>query len=126
MVGWLGDQIGSFAAGVVSGLKDFFGIHSPSTLIEDEIGKNVGMAVGTGMLKSIKDVKRKMDLFNDEVLGGFNTNLNSQVDHMLTYNGTITVESPINVNLDGKPIYQNVVTRITKNQGLRTQFKGGF
>ena len=126
MVGWLGDQIGSFADGVVSGLKDFFGIHSPSTLIEDEIGENVGMAVGTGMLKSIKDVKRKMDLFNDEVLGGFNKNLNSQVDHMLTYNGTITVESPINVNLDGKPIYQNVVTRITKNQGLRTQFKGGF
>ena len=126
MVGWIGDQIGSFADGVVSGLKDFFGIHSPSTLIEDEIGENVGMAVGTGMLKSIKDVKRKMDLFNDEILEGFNTNLNSQVDHVLTYNGTITVESPINVNLDGKPIYQNVVTRITKNQGLRTQFKGGF
>ena len=126
MVGWIGDQIGSFADGVVSGLKDFFGIHSPSTLIEDEIGENVGMAVGTGMLKSIKDVKRNMNLFNDEILEGFNTNLNSQVDHMLTYNGTITVESPINVNLDGKPIYQNVVTRITKNQGLRTQFKGGF
>lgn len=126
MVGWIGNQIGSFADGVVSGLKDFFGIHSPSTLIENEIGENVGMAVGTGVLKSIKDVKRNMNLFNDEILEGFNTNFNSQVDHVLTYNGTITVESPINVNLDGKPIYQNVVKRITKTQGIRSQFKGAY
>ncbi|MBQ9700084.1 MAG: hypothetical protein IJV71_05615 [Lachnospiraceae bacterium] len=48
MSGWIGGKIKGFGDGVLSGIKDFFGIHSPSTVMADEVGKWLpeGMAVG--------------------------------------------------------------------------------
>lgn len=45
---WLLDKISGFVDSVVGGIKDFFGIHSPSKLMADEVGKFLpeGMAVG--------------------------------------------------------------------------------
>lgn len=44
----IGDTISNVAGGIVDGFKDFFGIHSPSTLFRDEIGSYLpkGLAVG--------------------------------------------------------------------------------
>lgn len=44
----IGDTISNVASGIVDGFKDFFGIHSPSTLFRDEIGSYLpkGLAVG--------------------------------------------------------------------------------
>lgn len=127
MVGWIGNQIGSFADGVVSGLKDFFGIQSPSKLMRDLIGENIAAGIGEGIaqnenlvLNPLDDLQRKMSNVN------LSSNLSGSVNKMLDYDNSITITVPINANLDGKPIYQNVVTRVTKVQGLRTQFKGGF
>lgn len=51
MAGWISGKIGGFASGVTDSLKDFFGIHSPSRLWRDEIGKMLpqGMVVGMEM-----------------------------------------------------------------------------
>jgi phage-related protein len=48
MVGWVTDKIQSFGAGVLDGIKSFFGIHSPSRVFRDEVGKMLaeGLAVG--------------------------------------------------------------------------------
>lgn len=35
--------------GIVDGFKSFFGIHSPSTLMRDEIGKNLGLGISNGI-----------------------------------------------------------------------------
>lgn len=35
--------------GIVNGFKNFFGIHSPSTLMRDEIGKNLGLGISNGL-----------------------------------------------------------------------------
>ena len=45
---WLLSKIGDFANGVVDGIKGFFGIHSPSKVMRDAIGKFLppGIAVG--------------------------------------------------------------------------------
>ena len=53
-----------------------------------------------------------------------NPAINASVQQALDYNGTITVESPIQVDLDGKVIYTNIVRRVTKNQASRMMFKG--
>ena len=37
--GWLMNQISGFADNVVGGIKGFFGIHSPSTVMRDQVGK---------------------------------------------------------------------------------------
>lgn len=60
MVGWIGKKIKGFGESVLSGLKNFFGIHSPSTLVEDEVGENVGLAVGTGAVKALPKVNRML------------------------------------------------------------------
>ena len=57
---WLGDKIKGFASGIVDGFKSFFGIHSPSTLMENMIGKNIALGIGAGFDKNIADVNKQI------------------------------------------------------------------
>lgn len=57
---WLRDKISGFFGGVVDNIKDFFGIHSPSTLFSDEIGKNLALGVGEGFGDTMADVSADM------------------------------------------------------------------
>lgn len=59
--GWLWDQITGFFGGIVDGIKGFFGIHSPSTLFRDEIGKNLALGVGEGFDREMKTVAKDME-----------------------------------------------------------------
>lgn len=45
---WIGEKIKGFGEGVVSGLKSFFGIASPSKLFRDEIGQMLALGLGEG------------------------------------------------------------------------------
>lgn len=51
--GWLIDKISGFASDVVGSIKDFFGIHSPSRLMRDEVGKYMAQGIGVGFVKNI-------------------------------------------------------------------------
>lgn len=75
MAGWIGEKIRGFGSGVLDGLKSFFGIHSPSKLIEKEIGMNIGEAVGTGTLKSLKSVLKDVNKFDKAVNAALVDNL---------------------------------------------------
>lgn len=55
-VKWIKDKISGFVDGVVDGIKDFFGIHSPSTVMRDEVGRFVGEGIGVGIADSTKGV----------------------------------------------------------------------
>jgi phage-related protein len=48
MVGWVTDKIQGFGSGILDGIKNFFGIASPSRVFRDEVGKMLaeGLAVG--------------------------------------------------------------------------------
>ena len=58
--GWLWDQISGFFGGIVDGIKGFFGIHSPSTLFRDQIGKNLALGIGAGFSNEMADVAKEM------------------------------------------------------------------
>lgn len=58
---WLWDQITGFFGGIVDGIKGFFGIHSPSTLFRDEIGKNLALGLGDGFDREMKTVAKDME-----------------------------------------------------------------
>jgi phage-related protein len=49
MVLWIRDKITSFGADILGGLKDFFGIHSPSTVFRDQIGRNLVRGLADGI-----------------------------------------------------------------------------
>ena len=58
---WLRKKISGFFGDVVDSIKDFFGIHSPSTLMRDDIGWFAGLGVGVGFEKSMGVVKKQMN-----------------------------------------------------------------
>lgn len=67
--GWLMGKIGGFVDNVMGGIKDFFGIKSPSRLMEDEVGEWLPPGIGAGVEKNedaaiepIKTLGKKMTL----------------------------------------------------------------
>ncbi len=52
LTGWVGDILGF--------IKKLFGINSPSTIMRDEVGKYLGLGIGTGFVESMSTVKRQM------------------------------------------------------------------
>ena len=57
---WLWNKVKSMLKGLTDKIKNFFGIHSPSTLFKDEIGNNLALGVGEGFSDSMKDVATDM------------------------------------------------------------------
>lgn len=57
--GWLKDKVGDFADGVVDDFKDFFGIHSPSRVMRDSVGKYLAQGVGEGFTEEMPNVGKE-------------------------------------------------------------------
>ena len=57
--GWLWEKVSGWASSLVDGIKNFFGIHSPSTVFA-EIGTNMGEGVGVGFGESMDGVSADM------------------------------------------------------------------
>ena len=70
--GWLWEKVSGWASSLVDGIKNFFGIHSPSTVFA-EIGTNMGEGVGgAGQLTAAEAVRAVNDgiIANIEGLSG--------------------------------------------------------
>lgn len=92
MVGWIGEKIKGFGKGVLDKLKNFFGIHSPSTVMENIVGKNLALGIGEGFVSNMaavnKDIVKAID----------------PLTHM-SVNGSIDAPALLNTNANGlKPI----------------------
>ena len=70
---WILDKIKGFGQSVLNGIKSFFGIHSPSTLFQDEVGKNLALGVGLGFEQEMNEVVEEMQ-------GAIPTNFDTNVD----------------------------------------------
>ena len=46
---WVLGKIQSFGSSILSSLKSFFGIHSPSKVMQDQVGKNIALGVIAGV-----------------------------------------------------------------------------
>ena len=57
---WIIGKVGEFASGILEGMKTALGIHSPSKLFRDEVGKNIALGIGEGFTKNIKNVTKSM------------------------------------------------------------------
>ena len=63
---WLLDKVGGWAGGILDGIKGFFGIHSPSKVMRDEVGKMLVLGVAQGIAKTApKSVTAVEELSND-------------------------------------------------------------
>lgn len=55
---WILDKIKGFGKSILKGIKSIFGIHSPSTLFRDEVGKNLALGIGEGFEDEMANVNR--------------------------------------------------------------------
>lgn len=53
MTGWIISKIQGFGDSVLGGIKSFFGIHSPSRVFRDQVGKMMALGMGIGFEKNI-------------------------------------------------------------------------
>ena len=106
------DKIGDFASGVVDGIKDFFGIHSPSRVMRDMIGKYLppGIAIGfeMAMPKSVKDMENEIDSMTSNLQSRIEMNMNDmsasaylEGNVKVTRNSDITNAFPKSVRMEG-------------------------
>ena len=115
--GWLWNQISGFCSNIVNGIKSFFGINSPSKLMEDAVGKWLppGIAVGfeDAMPKAMREIDASMGDITTAIpqaLGyGGNTTNDS---HNLTYTfgpGSIVIQTQAT---NGDAIYRQLMVRM--------------
>lgn len=60
MAGWIYDKVTGFFSGIVDGVKDFLGIHSPSTVFAD-MGKNMALGLGQGWDNEYDRIRRDIE-----------------------------------------------------------------
>jgi phage-related protein len=74
---WISDKISGFSGDILGGIKKFFGIHSPSTVMEDQIGKNLGLGIATGITKTEKKISESLrDAIPSQIETKYNYMLN--------------------------------------------------
>ena len=73
---WVLEKIKGFGDEILNGIKGFFGIHSPSRLFKDEVGKNLALGVGEGFADTMKDVSDEM---NGAIPTEFDASMTAQI-----------------------------------------------
>ena len=73
---WLKEKIGEFSSGVMKGFKNAFGIHSPSKLMKNQIGKNLGLGVVEGIEDTVPNVLSALKGLNEKVQNSVNPVIN--------------------------------------------------
>lgn len=58
--GWLAGKVKSFASGILDGMKSALGIHSPSRLFRDQVGKYIAQGIGEGFTDEMGSVVGQM------------------------------------------------------------------
>lgn len=88
MTSWIEDKISGFGEDVLDGLKDFFGINSPSRVMRDEVGKFLPQGLAVGIKEKTKDAVNAVKTMGKKVLEPAKR-IVSGVNDNLQYNGSI-------------------------------------
>ena len=68
---WIKDKVGNFAKGILDGMKSALGIHSPSTLFRDQVGKFIPQGIAVGIEadtdKALEAINEMSDSIMDEM-----------------------------------------------------------
>lgn len=129
MASWVSNKVKSFANNILNNMKKALGIHSPSRLFRDEVGKYIALGVGEGFDKNIDSVYKQMktavdfetqklssSLTSNPVLNvERNANIQSRLES-IDNNKEIQVNSTL--NLDGK-VVANTVNRVNAREKLQ-------
>jgi phage-related minor tail protein len=137
MTGWMKNKVGEFADGVVKGMKDALGIHSPSRVMRDQVGAMIGAGMAVGIEDSTKEVNSAMSALNKQVIADGNVNIDTTIGKNYSAKNQIS-SSASSENATGIkegqiviPLYLNtdMIAKGTANindvlQGKKVSFQG--
>lgn len=87
-VGWIKEKIQGFGDAVLSSIKSFFGIHSPSKVMKDEVGRWLPEGMAVGIEANTSSVTDAMDDLGKSVIDPFESydaiSANLQLDTSVT------------------------------------------
>ena len=101
-IGWVKEQVSAWVGDVIGFFKDMLGIHSPSDVMADLVGYQMGAGVGEGFAEGLSDAERDMAAAQEKLnrdLAGMAAGLETSttvnmgtgpIEHH--YSGTIRVE----------------------------------
>lgn len=110
---WLKDKISGFANGIIDGFKSTFKIHSPSKVMNKEIGRYLALGLGEGFNDNIKSVYSKMKSaveFETQKLSA-SLSTTATTNKILTANITV---NPSDIYMDSTKVGRVVTPAVTK------------
>ena len=87
---WLYNQVRSFAKNIVGNIKSALGIHSPSTVMRDEVGKYLAQGLGVGFDKELDSVYNDMQRAIDIETSKMSANVQTSGTYQMAMAGTPT------------------------------------
>lgn len=112
-VGWLWDKISGFCSGIVDKIKGFFGIHSPSKLFADEVGKFLALGLGEGFDDNLGKVYKNMQSAVDFETQKLSANLSTTATNNKLFTANILMK-PSDIYLDSTKVGRAVTPAVTK------------
>jgi phage-related protein len=110
MASWLKDKVSDFFSGFVDGIKDVLGIHSPSRLMRDLIGKNIVKGIGVGI--ELESSNLEKDVMNN--LTGLTSKMRTAVDYETSRVSSSVIDFGNSLN-SGSNVINNNENGITQN-----------
>ena len=116
---WLANKVKSFASGILNNIKNALGIHSPSTVMRDMVGKFIPEGIAIGISANTDSVYKALDKLDEEMVDKMSnaveletgkmslSGTNASVNQILNANGTFTGNMTNILTLDGEKIYEN-------------------
>lgn len=129
---WLLGKVKEWCGNILNGIKAFFGIHSPSRVMRDEIGKRLPQGVAVGIEADTDEALKAIDNMNNDIMSEMNKavafetgsiNANASVKSNNSMLNVIQASFNIdgNVDIDGKKagrILAPSVVKTIKTGGL--------
>ena len=119
-ISWLKQRLREFGATVLQSLKDVFGIHSPSTLMRDEVGEYLAEGVGVGFLAGMEKVNSEIrNALPTDYSVGINATANGNIQTSYTvatiemFKAALSEYSPV-VILDEKAVGKFVLSTVSR------------
>ena len=113
MANWIKGKVSDFISGITDGVKGVLGIHSPSTVFRDEVGKNMALGIGEGFDGSLSSIFRKMQsavAFETQKLSA-NLSTTASMNKILTANITV---NPADVYMDSTKVGRMVTPTVSR------------
>ncbi len=120
---WILNKISGFSKDVLNSIKSFFGIHSPSTVFKDEIGKNLALGLGEGFTSEMSNVNKEIqkslptdfDLdVNTAINSDYITNQSSISEYSNLINAFKEALKEVSIVLDDDKVGDFVIDKVEK------------